>query len=97
MQEPGFTQNHLKDMLNVSRSKRFEAAGGSNQKIGLNAFAIRKNVDVKRLKHQLWDHIHPKLDEINQKKKELEAKALNSEELKKNLLQNVLSSTEPHS
>ena len=75
-------------MLNVSRSKRFEATGGNNQKIGLNAFAIRKNVDVKRLKHQLWDHIHPKLDEINQKKKEIESKALNTEELKENLLQN---------
>jgi len=27
----------------------------------LDPFAIRKQVDVRRLKHQLWDHLEPKL------------------------------------
>lgn len=36
--------------------------GGANQEIGLNPFAIRKHVDVKRLKTQLWDHIQPILE-----------------------------------
>ena len=44
------TQNRLRDMFNVHQSKRFEAGGGNNQEIALNQFAIRKNVDVKRLK-----------------------------------------------
>ena len=30
----------------------------------MNAFAIRKNVDVKRLKVQLWETIQPKLDAL---------------------------------
>jgi hypothetical protein len=37
-------------MFNVHASKKFEAAGGVNQEIGLNQFAIRRTVDVKRLK-----------------------------------------------
>jgi hypothetical protein len=49
-------------MFNVHQSKKFQAMGGANQEIGLNPFAIRKNVDVKRLKTQLWDHIQPILE-----------------------------------
>jgi Condensin complex subunit 2 len=44
-------------MFNVNASKKFEATGGDNQEIGLNAFAIRKTVDVKRLKTQLWESV----------------------------------------
>ena len=43
-------QNRLRDMFNVHADKKFEATGGANQEIGLNQFAIRKTVDVKRLK-----------------------------------------------
>ena len=57
-------QSNLRDMFNVSTSRKFEATGGANQSIGLNAFAIRKNVDVKRLKHQLWETIQPKLNAL---------------------------------
>ena len=46
-------QNAMRDMFKVKQSRRFEAAGGINQHITLNAFAIRKAVDVKRLKIQL--------------------------------------------
>ena len=52
---PGITQNNLNQMLLTQQQRRFEAAGGKYQSIALNAFAIRKTVDVKRLKHQLWD------------------------------------------
>ena len=33
----------------------------------MNAFAIRKTVDVKRLKNQLWDTIQTKLDAVADK------------------------------
>ena len=61
-------------MFSSQQNTRFEATGGRNQAIGLNAFAIRKTVDVKRLKHQLWDHIKPKIEEINQKRKDINAR-----------------------
>ena len=51
-------------MFKVKESKKFEATGGTNQHISLNAFAIRKAVDVKRLKHQLWDVLQPKLNSV---------------------------------
>lgn len=44
-------------MFRVSQSRKFEATGGALQHISLNPFAIQKNVDVKRLKHQLWDSL----------------------------------------
>ena len=47
----------MRDMFIVKESKRFEATGGLNQHIALNVFAIRKTVDVKRLKQQLWDSL----------------------------------------
>jgi hypothetical protein len=59
-QEP--VVNNLKDMFRVDTSNRFNAFGGTNQKIQLNPFAIRKQVDVKRLKFQLWDNMKPKLE-----------------------------------
>jgi len=43
-------QNKLRDMFSVHQDKKFDALGGANQEIGLNQFAIRKHVDVKRLK-----------------------------------------------
>ena len=46
-------------MFKVQSMRRFDAAGGLNQKIQLNQFAIRKQVDVKRLKYQLWDTMEP--------------------------------------
>ena len=49
-------------MFSVHQDKKFNALGGNNQEIGLNAFAIRKHVDVKRLKTQLWDSIQPILE-----------------------------------
>ena len=55
-------QLNLRDMFKVEQSKKFEAKGGTDQQIALNAFTIRKTVDVKRLKHQLWDNVQPKLD-----------------------------------
>ena len=48
-------QNELRDMFNIKQANRFEAAGGNNQHISLNAFVIRKTLNVKRLKSQLWD------------------------------------------
>ena len=51
-------------MFVVSQTRKFEATGGTNQHINLNPFAIQKNVDVKRLKHQLWDTLQPKLDSL---------------------------------
>ena len=57
-------QNNLRDMFKVSESRKFEATGGANQAIALNGFAIRKTVDVKRLKHQLWDTMQPKLNSL---------------------------------
>ena len=35
-------QNNLRDMFKVHSMKRFDAAGGANQEIQLNQFAIRK-------------------------------------------------------
>ena len=58
--------NSLRDMFRVSQSKKFEAVGGTNQHIALNAFTIRKTVDVKRLKHQLWETMQPKLNTFAQ-------------------------------
>lgn len=55
-------QNKLRDMFNVQASRKFEASGGGGQEIALNQFAIRRNVDVKRLKTQLWDSIKPILE-----------------------------------
>ena len=46
-------------MFKTQSMRRFDAAGGLNQKIQLNQFAIRKQVDVKRLKYQLWDTMEP--------------------------------------
>ena len=31
----------------------------------LNEFKIKKTVDVKRLKHQLWENLDPKLEDQN--------------------------------
>ena len=42
--------HNLKDMFRVETNQRFTAFGGTNQQIQLNPFAIRKQVDVKRLK-----------------------------------------------
>ena len=52
-------QSNLRDMFKTHQMKRFDAAGGVNQEIRLNSFAIRKQVDVKRLKFQLWDTMDP--------------------------------------
>jgi hypothetical protein len=41
---------NLKDMFQTQQ-KQFDSGGGFNQQIVLNPFAIRKQVDVKRLKH----------------------------------------------
>lgn len=46
-------------MFKTHSMKRFDAAGGANQEIQLNQFAIRKQVDVKRLKYQLWESMEP--------------------------------------
>ena len=35
----------------------------SNNRIVLNEFKIKKTVDVKRLKHQLWENLDPKLED----------------------------------
>lgn len=42
--------HNLKDMFRVETNQRFTTFGGTNQQIQLNPFAIRKQVDVKRLK-----------------------------------------------
>lgn len=49
-------------MFKVHSMKRFDAGGGLNQEIQLNSFAIRKQVDVKRLKHQLWATMEKKFE-----------------------------------
>ena len=48
-------------MFKTHSMKRFDAAGGANQEIALNQFAIRKQVDVKRRKYQLWESMEPVL------------------------------------
>ena len=55
-------QKNLRDMFAQSRSRQFYAAGGDNQQINLGQFAVKKTVDVKRLKHQLWYHMEDKFD-----------------------------------
>ena len=40
----------------------------SNNRIVLNEFKIKKTVDVKRLKHQLWENLDPKLEDQNKEK-----------------------------
>ena len=57
-------QNELRDMFKIQQSQRFEATGGTNQHISLNAFAIRKTLNVKRLKNQLWEALQPKLNSV---------------------------------
>ena len=39
--------------------------------MNLDVFAIRKNVDVKRLKHQLWEKVEIKLDKKLPQEKEI--------------------------
>lgn len=58
--------NNLKDMFKIDATKSFNAFGGANQKIEVNPFAIRKQVDVKRLKFQLWDYMRPQLEKVDQ-------------------------------
>ena len=38
-----------------------------SQRILLNEFKIKKTVDVRRLKHQLWDNLNPKLEDQSEK------------------------------
>ena len=40
-------------------------------RIKLDPFTIRKNVDVKRLKLQIWDRLKPKLQKLSEKDQEL--------------------------
>ena len=56
---PEKAEKNLRSMFMAHNSKRFDAGGGADQKIQLNQFAIRKQVDVKRLKHKLWETMDP--------------------------------------
>jgi len=49
-------------MFKVVNSNKFEATGGTNQQINVNPFAIRKTINVKRLKNQLWDVLQDKIE-----------------------------------
>lgn len=66
VQDTKGTVNNLKDMFKIDATKSFNAFGGANQKIEVNPFAIRKQVDVKRLKFQLWDYMRPQLEKVDQ-------------------------------
>ena len=47
-------------------------------RIKLDPFTIRKNVDVKRLKLQIWDRLQPKLQKLSEKDQELKESKKNN-------------------
>ena len=75
-------QKNLRDMFKVHSMKRFDAAGGGGQEIQLNQFAIRKQVDVKRLKKHLWETMEPQLHSLHEAADvEMKEEGANQEEM----------------
>lgn len=83
--------NNFKQMFVSSPTKRFDAAGGLHQQIMLNPFAIRKQIDVKRLKLQLWEHMEQRLKKIRLEPKQPEGADIVMEDQRPIKMSNVLS------
>ena len=62
-------------MFKVQSMKRFDAGGGNDQKIQVNQFALKRApIDVKRLKHQLWETMAPILSQHKAANQDVEMK-----------------------